>query len=356
MKRITYVSTRNADLSADAIEAIGQVAAKNNLELGVTGFLVSIDQFFFQILEGDPPVVDQLLERIRLDPRHQHLLVLKAEEGVTVRLFPKWSMRTIRLSESNDMILQAIRILLENITQSHRIIERYTQPSVLRFLSAGVNPLEIQVRKIGKIILFGDVVGFSYLCQKFAIEEVTEVVNAYLDACSNRITQMGGEVTKYIGDCIVAYFSPDQADSAIEACLQILLDLRGLRQAAGKCQLMRFLYCGFGLSHGQVIQGNIGSNIKMDYTVLGDTVNIAARLEALTRTIQRAIAFSDEVRQSAKRDWPFECVGEFKLKGQDKFCAVYSLDDPLVGEFKSYDELATDMTLICETNGVQLAG
>ena len=352
MKRIMYVSTRNADLSADAIEGIGQVAAKNNLELGITGFLVSIDQFFFQILEGDAPIVDQLLERIRLDPRHQHLLVLKAEEGVTARLFPKWSMRTIRLSESNDMILQAIRILLENITQSHRIIERYTQPSVLRFLSEGVNPLEVQVRKIETIMLFGDVVGFSYLCQKFAIEEVSEVVNAYLDACSNRITQMGGEVTKYIGDCIVAHFPPDRADDAIEACLQVLRDLQGLRQAAGKCRLMKFLYCGFGLSHGQVIQGNIGSNIKMDYTVLGDTVNIAARLESLTRTIQRAIALSDEVRRSAKRDWSFDCVGEFKLKGQDQLCKVYSIDDPLVSEFKSYDELATDMTLICETNCV----
>jgi class 3 adenylate cyclase len=75
---------------------------------------------------------------------------------------------------------------------------------------------------------------------------------------------------------------------------------------------MNLLYCGFGLSEGEVIQGNIGSTIKMDYTVLGDTVNLAAQLEALTRTIRRALALSEPVQQSAKGSWPFTNVGQLR--------------------------------------------
>jgi adenylate cyclase len=137
-------------------------------------------------------------------------------------------------------------------------------------------------------------------------------------------------VTKYIGDCVMAHFPPDYADAAIEACLEALDDVRRLRRVAGQCQPMNLLYCGFGLSEGEVIQGNIGSTIKMDYTVLGDTVNLAAQLEALTRTIRRALALSEPVQQSAKGSWPFANVGQFALKRQGELSTVYSLHDPLV--------------------------
>ena len=348
MKRIMYISTLTAALPEEEIRAIGRVASQNNKKIGVTGILLSAHEFFFQILEGDEAGVDRLVELIRQDPRHKDLLILKAERGVTERLFPNWSMRTIRLEEASGMILQAIRIMLENITQSHRIIERYTQPSVLRFLTEGVNPLEVPVRKTEKIIVFGDMVGFSLLSQKFVVDEVAEVVNAFLDVCSKRIVQFGGEVTKYIGDCVVGHFRPDQADAAIESVLQILHEVQDMRQRSGMCRLMQFLFCGFGLSQGEVVEGNIGSTIKMDYTVLGDAVNLAARLEALTRTLQRAIAMSETVKSGAKRNWPFERVGEFKLKGQEQACSVYTIDEPVVGEFKTHDQLATEMGVVCE--------
>ena len=66
-----------------------------------------------------------------------------------------------------------------------------------------------------------------------------------------------------------------------------------------------------------MIQGNIGSTIKMDYTVLGDTVNLAAQLEALTRTIRRALALSEPVQQSAKGSWPFANVGQVALSARE---------------------------------------
>lgn len=336
MRRIMYISTVAGALPDEALGSIGRVASHNNKRLGITGVLMCAHEFFFQILEGEGERVDPLVERIRRDPRHRDLLILKVEDDVSERLFPNWSMRTIRLDEAQGMILQAVRIMLENITQSHRIIERYTQPTVLRFLTQGVNPLEIPPRKIERVVLFGDMVGFSYLSHKFPPEEVTEVVGAYLAICSTRVRECGGEVSKYIGDCVMAHFPASHTDAAIQASMSVLGDLQSLRQASGGPRLSRYVFGGFGLTRGGVIEGNVGSTIKMDYTILGEPVNQAQRLESLTRTIRRAIAVSPSIREGAVREWPFEWRGQFRLKGQAAPCSVYSLNDPVVCDFKDY--------------------
>lgn len=339
MKRVMYISTVARPLGHEEVRTIAQTASRNNKKLGVTGVLLAAHEFFFQILEGEADVIDGLIERIRRDPRHRDLLILRAEVDVPGRLFPNWSMRTVRLEEANSMILQAVRIMLENITQSHRIIERYTQPAVLRFLMEGINPLGIPARKAQRIIIFGDMVGFSLLSQRFPVEEVTALVNLFLDTCSRRVVEFGGEVSKFIGDCVVAQFPASAADAAIDACLGILEDVHALRADARGCRLQRFLYCGFGVSAGEVIEGNIGSSIKMDYTVLGDSVNLAARLEALTRVIGRAIAISEPVCRQAAASRPFLDIGQFTLKGQDRPCPVFSLEAPVVADFVDIDDL-----------------
>jgi adenylate cyclase len=351
MKRIMYVSTATRTLSGAEVDEIGRISSRNNLKLGITGILFSAHEFFFQILEGDEDAVDQTLVRIRSDPRHRDLLILKAEQDISERLFGKWSMRTIRLNSTNDLILQTLRIMLENITESHRIIERYTQPAVLKFLTEGINPLSVPVKKTEHIILFGDIVAFSYLSERFPVEEVAALVSQFLEVCSFRVVENGGQVNKYVGDCVMAYFPPDRADDAITACLDTLKDIRQLRSAAGECRLMRFLYCGFGLTKGPVIEGNIGSPIKMDYTVLGDTVNLAARLEGLTRNIGKALAMTQPVRDACARPWDFVAMGDFELKGQSRSLPIYSLGDPVVADIRTHEMLVGDMQeASCKTN------
>lgn len=339
MRRVFYISTSSGSLTEDDIRAIGRVSSRNNRGVDVTGVLLFAHEYFFQILEGGRKDVDVLLDRIKRDPRHRDLLILKVEDGVRERLFPKWSMRTIQLEGVSSMMLQAVRMMLENIAQSHRIIERYTQPAILELLTAGVNPLEIPARKVDRIVLFGDMVGFSCLAERFRAEEITDVVSHYLHLCSTHIRACGGEVSKYIGDCVMAHFPSDRADAAIEACVHVVRDLRKLRGKRSGSRLQRFVYGGFGLTCGEVIEGNVGSTIKMDYTILGEAVNLAQRIESLTRTIRRAVAFSEPLRQRAGGDWPFECMGEFQLKGSSAPCSVYSLSDPDVADFKDFNEL-----------------
>lgn len=347
MKRIMYISTTTRKLSDEEVNEIGRRSTVNNAKVGVTGILLSAHEFFFQILEGESEDVDRVLERIRQDPRHRDVLILKAEHEVAERYFGRWSMRTVRLDGTSDLLLQAIRIMLENITESHRIIERYTQPAVLNFLTEGVNPLTVPVRKTEQVVLFGDIVAFSCLSGLFPVEEVAELVNLFLETCSRRIVDHGGQVTKYVGDCVVAHFPPERVDQAIRACVEILTEIQQRRRSAGQCRLQKFLYCGFGLSKGPVIEGNIGSSIKMDYTVLGDIVNLAARLEGLTRTIGKALAFSEPVRDACKEPWPFVRTGKYQLKGQSQEQPIYSLEEPIVNDIRTYQQILADLEGFC---------
>ncbi len=341
MKRIMYISTTTRKLTDQEVEEIGRKSTVNNAKVGVTGVLLSANEFFFQILEGEEQDVEGVMERIRRDPRHQGLLILKAEYEVTGRLFGNWSMNTVRLDGMSDMLMQAVRIMLENITETHRIIERYTQPAVLQFMTEGINPLTVPVKKTEQVILFGDIVAFSYLSGLFPVEEVADLVNLFLDITSKKIAEHGGQVTKYVGDCVVAHFPPDRADGAIRACVETVEKIKEIRDSAGACRLQKFLYCGFGISKGMVIEGNIGSSIKMDYTVLGDIVNLAARLESLTREIGKGIAVSEPVRDACKEPWDFINTGSFLLKGQGSPQPVYSIENSAVADMKNYEQIST---------------
>ncbi len=232
-----------------------------------------------------------------------------------------------------------MKILLQAITESHGVIAQYTQPAVLNIINKGLNPLAMASRKVEKIILFGDIVSFSALSEKLPVEQIVLMLNRYLEISSDLISKMGGEVTKFVGDCVMAYFDPELADNAIEACLNILDELQRERSLAQKGNPMRLLHCGFGLSQGVVIEGNMGSAIKKDYTIIGDPVNTAARLEALTRAVRKTIVLSEQVKNSARREWPFASLGRHDLKGKQEMTELYSMDHDLVNAFNESNKI-----------------
>ncbi|QTA81394.1 Adenylyl/guanylyl cyclase domain-containing protein, BLUF domain-containing [Desulfonema limicola] len=350
MKRLTYISRLSTPLSENEIEEIGILSSHNNQKQDITGVLIYYRGLFFQIIEGDDVKIDWLYEKIGQDKRHTDILCLKSEYQVEERLFPNWSMNVINLDNNTDMLIHPIKILLQTITESHSIIEQYTQPAVLKILNKGINPITVPARKVEKIILFADIVSFSAISENLPVELIALMINRYLEISSEIITAMGGEVTKYIGDCIMAYFAPEMADNAVQACLNILSELKKARQSAGLKSPIRLLYCGFGLSQGIVIEGNIGSAIKTDYTILGDPVNTAARLEALTRNVKKAVVLSENVKNSSKGAWNFISLGKHDLKGKEKNTEVYYPDHKLVNDFDVKDKIIQEIkNLIKET-------
>ena len=159
--------------------------------------------------------------------------------------------------------------------------------------------------------------------------EVVKLVNHYFALCSQIITDHGGEVIKFIGDCVMASFTPQQADAAIAASLNILTALKQKREQAVANDPLRLLYTGIGLSFGEVIEGNFGSMVKMDYTLLGDAVNVASRLEALTRNLSYSLVFTNGVKQYCQNPWPFINLGLHHAKGKQQLIEVHSINETI---------------------------
>jgi class 3 adenylate cyclase len=344
MKRLTYISRFSFNLTAADIEKIGKISQQNNQARNITGVLLCLGGMFFQILEGEAENIDEIYTRILDDPRHTDILCLKSELNVTERLFPEWSMQIIDLEHNTDLIIQPIKTLLETITESHGILERYTQPSIFKLIKKGINPLEVRPKKVEKIIMFIDIVSFSAFAEKLPVDHVVYLVDHYLTSCAKIINEAGGEVTKFIGDCIMAYFDADQADAAIQAGLDILLDIAMLRNYAQEDSILKVLYTGIGITQGVVIEGNLGSSLKKDYTVIGDVVNVASRLEALTRNLPRSMVFSEALKNSTKKHWDFINLGCYQIKGKTQPIPVYSIDQEITKKCSNGTQVAREIT------------
>ena len=332
MKRLTYVSKLNALLSEEDIIEIGRLSSINNQKRDVTGILISVHDYFFQILEGEEKIVDELVEKISRDSRHSDITILSSETGCEERLFTDWGMKTVALNESNDLMLLAISMMLQNIAQSYSTIGRYTQPALLKFLMDGVNPLTIPIKKTGKVLVSGSITDFTTLSKNFSAEELISVVNQYLEICSTSFVQYGGQIAKYAGGCIVAQFTQNEVDAAVAACVDAFEKFTLLKNNA---PVFNTITCGFGLAAGGIIEGNVGSSIKMDYTVLGDSVDQAVYLSMFARDANKIVAIDESIKTIAAESWKFKHLGEFTLKESTQVYGLANVEYSNTNQFIS---------------------
>jgi adenylate cyclase len=171
-------------------------------------------------------------------------------------------------------------------------------------------------------VLFSDVAGFSQLAEGLIPPALVELMNTYLTAMTDIIEGAGGYVDKYIGDAIVALFGapvddPGHAARALEAalaCQAKLATMNGGEAAfAGRQIAMRI-----GLNTGDALVGNIGSRRRFNYTAMGDTVNLASRLEGANKFYGTAILASESVRQAAGDRFPWREVDLVRVVGRDQ--------------------------------------
>ena len=142
-------------------------------------------------------------------------------------------------------------------------------------------------------ILFSDLRGFTTLGEKLPPRELVTLLNRYLDRMSGEIERHGGVIDKYIGDAIMALFGapvdlPDAPDRAVAAALAMQRALADLNRELAAEAAGHRLALGVGINTARVVAGNIGSHRRLNYSVLGDGVNVAARLQSLTRTPEYA--------------------------------------------------------------------
>lgn len=222
-----------------------------------------------------------------------------------------------------------------------RTLERYVSAPIVQEILAQPEDFRtlLQGRKLNAAVLFCDIRGFTTLSFQLPAEPLVAQLNTYLDAMVSAIVAAGGTVDKFIGDAVMAEFgSPvsrgerEDALNAIEAALgmrQALAALRRSWQQEGK----PLLFNGIGISFGEVIAGNIGSLKRLEYTVIGDTVNVASRVEGLTKELGTDILITESLYQLVQDKVAVVCMGDQPLRGRGSTIKLYSLvgwkdDDP----------------------------
>ncbi|MBI4083858.1 MAG: HAMP domain-containing protein [Candidatus Lambdaproteobacteria bacterium] len=187
---------------------------------------------------------------------------------------------------------------LKEKEQIRETFKRYVSSSVVDELLRNVDQIRLGGENRNLTIQFSDIAGFTSISEALPPEGVVEFLNEYLSAMTAEIEAEQGIVDKYIGDAVMAFWGTPVAldNHALHACraaLRQLARLRELReQWAGRGRLARF-DARFGLHTGDVVVGNIGSSTRMDYTIIGDSVNTASRLEGMNKEYGTHILISE---------------------------------------------------------------
>ncbi len=176
-------------------------------------------------------------------------------------------------------------------------------------------------------ILSSDIRSFTTLSESMTPEENFNFINSYLSKMAPVVRSHGGVIDKYIGDAIMALF-PGGADAALDAAIAMMKALdeynAGRRRAGYKP-----LGIGTGLNTGFVILGTVGSEMRMDTTVIGDSVNLAFRLESLTKLYQAPILISEDTLNNLKEPSRFDVrfIDRVRVKGKSRAQSVYEVFD-----------------------------
>jgi adenylate cyclase len=234
-----------------------------------------------------------------------------------------------------------LRRTLERYVAAPIVKEILNQPEDFRAL--------LQGRKIKAAVMFCDIRGFTTLSFKLPPEQLVAQLNAYLNVMVSAIVEARGTVDKFIGDAVMAEFGTPvsqgaKADAlnAVKAALNMRKALVALRQQWQQ-QGQPILFNGIGISFGEVIAGNIGSIQRLEYTVIGDTVNIASRVEGLTKEFGTDILITDSLYELVQPEVDAVFLGEHPLRGRDSKVGLYSLvgfkgEDPTL-----YHEVQRDL-------------
>lgn len=198
-------------------------------------------------------------------------------------------------------VVMRLRRLVGSFSSAERArtnLARYFSPNVVDRLSGSPEWL-IHGREQSVAVLFADIVGFTQLCEREGAQQVIALLREYHNRLGNAVFERDGTLDKYIGDGLMATFGtpepgPDDAKHAL-ACAIDMIDALAAWNTERAATGRRPVRVGIGLHFGPVIAGDIGNERRLEYSVIGDTVNIAARLEQLTRPLGTPLAVSEEL-------------------------------------------------------------
>ena len=206
------------------------------------------------------------------------------------------------------------------------LLGQYAPPEVVASLSRQPQeiPLKGEAREL--TVLFSDIKNFTAISEQMDPAQLTEMLSAYFSAMTDILHHHGATLDKYMGDAIMAFWGapmtqPDHAKRALMAALDIQKGLVDLRREF-KLKDWPELWVGIGINTGVVRVGNLGSKYRVNYTVIGEPVNLAFHLERLTRTYNTSIIVSESTRREVQEMF-FRELGLVEMKGKQGAIRIY---------------------------------
>jgi adenylate cyclase len=226
--------------------------------------------------------------------------------------------RLARLMEDYNLRLEAkVAEQVRQITATElqrATLSRYLSPGLVDAVLKAEKPLHLGGTQTNVTVLFADIRGYTRLSQQLAAQEVMELLNEHFTTLSRIVFEHEGTLDKFIGDALMAVFGwPFATDhderNALRAALRMQEAVHARNVRAGESAAIQI---GIGINSGSVIAGNIGAPQKMDLTVIGDTVNIASRLQALANGGD--VVLGEATYQAVREEYPCEVIGEIQLR------------------------------------------
>jgi class 3 adenylate cyclase len=294
------------------------------------------ESFDLVLLDIAMPEMDgfQVLEQLIADPalRDLPVIVTSALEGLAnvVRCI-ELGAEDYLTKPVNPVLLKArVGASLEKKRlrdQQKALVRRFATSEVAQDLER--SGFALGGRHVQASVMFSDIRGFTSLVESQSPDEVIELLNAYYTLMFEAITAQGGVVNQMVGDGLMAIFgAPMPLDDAAGAAVRAAVDMVELvmlfsaeREAAGKLPLR----IGVGIASGDVVAGYTGTQQRATYTCVGDTVNLAARLEAHTKEAGRTILFDGATRAALGPHVPVEALGRVPIKGKAAPVDVFAL-------------------------------
>ena len=276
-----------------------------------------------------------------------------------------------KIQSSIEFILPSLANILQEAVQRSELVlqesklrtafSKFVPEEVINdfLITAGTQELKNKNEKRNVVILMSDIRNFTSISEVNKPEDVVNFLNTYFTNRVDIVKKYGGTVDKFIGDAIMVLFGApisynDNAKRAVQAALEMYEQLNEI-----PCGNLKFpegvkLDIGIGIHYGDVIVGQIGSADKTNYTVIGDTVNVASRLEGLTKLYGAKIIISHAVRDELDDSMNLLLLDSVKVKGKKESVLIYRADEkPLPKEFiqayekgfKSYTEGAFSLAI-----------
>ena len=235
----------------------------------------------------------------------------------------------------NDVLYEISQEINKQITHQTELTKSYQRFVPTEIITAldktDIRQVELGDQKQHKAyILFTDIRNFTGMSEKLSSAQVFELLNSLLEVAIPTIKKSGGYVDKFIGDAVLAVFDADSGDP-VESAIELLNNLEKLNKELS-IQYDTHVSIGIGIHYGPVLSGTIGNKSRMEGTVIGDTVNTAARLETLTKNFQTPLVVSEAVinKMRSENTWKYRNprrLSSKPLKGKTESVDIFEISD-----------------------------